>query len=150
MSQPTSTSLRNNRFAQVICLLGIFSISMLGIMAVDMKLMISYSSSNIILDYVVSMIPAFVAVALLILFDRKYVSDNVKQNLVHSAAFIVIISLSMLVWSYGRYTIASYSWPSRLSVDLLAFQQMIVVRTILFIIGAPILACLLSRLKVHK
>jgi chromate transport protein ChrA len=150
MPGPIQNSLRNDHFAQVICLLAIFSISMLGIIAVDMKLMVSYSSSNIILDYAASMVPAFAAVALLTLLDHKYVSENVKQNLVHSTAFMVMIMLTMLVWSYGQYTLASNSWPSGLSSDLLAFQQMIVARIILFLIGAPILAYLVSHLKMQK
>jgi hypothetical protein len=145
-----SELIRSDPLAQILCVLGISSIAMFGVMSVDMSFFYSVGSSDIVLNYVVSMVPAFAAVALLTLFDRKYLSENMKQNLLHSEAFVIIIMSIMSVWSYGLYTLVSYHWSPSLYSDLPSIQQMIILRMVLFLIGAPTLAYVLSNLKRRK
>jgi len=123
---------------------------MLGIMLADLNAMYSYTSLNMTANYVVSMAPAFASVALLTLFDRKYISKNMKQNLIHALVFIIFIASLMALWSYGQYKVASDHWPSQLFSDLPSFQQMIVLRLVLFLIGAPSLAYTLSSLRTPR
>ena len=144
-----SELIRSDPLAQILCVLGISSIAMFGVMSVDMSFFYSVRSSDIVLNYVVSMVPAFAAVALLTLFDRKYLSENMKQNLLHSEAFVIIIMSIMSVWSYGLYTL-SHHWSPSLYSDLPSIQQMIILRMVLFLIGAPTLAYVLSNLKRRK
>lgn len=145
-----SELLRSDPLAQILCVLGISSIAMFGVMSVDMSFFYSVRSSDMVLNYVVSMVPAFAAVALFTLFDRKYLSKNMKQNLLHSEAFAIIIMSIMSVWSYELYTLVSYNWSPSLYPDLPSIQQMIILRIVLFLIGAPTLAYVLSNLKRRK
>jgi MFS family permease len=119
---------------------------MLGIMLTDLNAMYSYTSLNITANYIVGMTPAFASVALMTLFDRKYLSRSMKQNFMHASVFITFIASLMVLWSYTQYEVASDHWPPQFLSDLTSFQQMIVLRFVLFLIGAPTLAYVLSAL----
>jgi len=101
--------------------------------------------------YALSLLAMYGSVALLTLYDRHYFSKIPKRNILHATLFALAVVLTLIPSEYTTYqftakTLEYAAIPNQHSSTQTFFGLAMLLRTILFVVGTPVVTHLTSKL----